>query len=200
MRTLDGLLAACGLEARVVLQPRGADLDAQVASLLAGAPELDVEGLRDLQRSLDDDPTALRMGFSPWQPTGAVSWAFDGATALQVQGLAVPQGDPSVLVVFNEAARQWLWRLGAKGTGRIVAPHWLDEDAEVVAEVLALPVASMLGIVRIRLCDALPAVLRVSLQPDGPVVPVLTVDAVEQAHAEHAEVLAAWRARRTVGS
>jgi transcriptional regulator with XRE-family HTH domain len=199
VRTLDRLLAACGFQARVVLEPLGADLDAQVASLVAGAPELDVDQLVSLARTLDDDPAALRMGFAPWKPTGAATWAFDGATALRVQGLAVPETDLAVVVVLDEGTRQWLWRLGAKGTGRVVAPHWLYEETELVAEVLASPVVSMLGFVRIRLCEVLPPVLRVVVGPEGETVPVVSVDEVEHAHPEYAEVLAAWRSRRTVG-
>lgn len=198
VRTLERLLAACGLQARCTLEPLGTALDAQVASLMAGPPELDVDQLLSLQRSLDDDPAALRMSFAPWQPTGAATWAFDGATALRVQGLAVPETDVAVVVVVDEGARQWLWRLGAKGTGRIVAPHWLHEEAEIVTEVLSWPVVSMLGALRIRLCEELPPVLRVVVGPEGEAVPVVSVEGVEQAHPEYAEVLAAWRSRRTV--
>ena len=201
VRMLDRLLEACGLQARLTLEPLGADLDAQLASLLAGAPELDVEELLSLQRSLDDDPRGFRLGFAPWTPTGAATWAFDGSTALRLQGLAVANGDPSIRVVLDEGTRQWLWRLTAKGTGRVVAPHWLDEEAEyLVTEVLALPVASPLGVLRVHVCDALPAVLKVAVGPEGDVVPVVSVDGVERTHPEYAEVLAAWRSRRTVGS
>ena len=198
--TLDRLLAACGVQARVVLEPLGADVDTQVASLLAGAPEIDVDHLLDLQRSLDDDPTATRMSSTPWRPTGAATWAFDGSTALRLQGLAVPEGDVALVVVLDEGTRQWLWRLPVRGTGRVVAPDWLDEDAEYVAEALAWPAACMHGLLRIRLCDALPPLLRVAIGTDGQTVPVVTVDGVEQSHPEHAEVLAAWRSRRTVAS
>ena len=197
-RTFDRLLEACGLEARVVLQPLGASVDAQVASLLSGAPEQDLEGLLGLQRSLDDDPAAFRWPPTPWQPTGAATWAFDGATALRVQGLSVAGEDLAVVVVLDEAGRQWLRRLGVKGSGRIVTPDWLDDEPEYLAEALAWPVMSALGTLRIRLRDSLPPVIKVALAPDRPPVPVVTVDGIEQTHPEYAEVLAAWRTRRTV--
>ncbi len=196
VRTLDRLLAACGLEGRVVLQPLGADVDAQVAGLLAGAPELDVESLLDLQRSLDDDPRAFRSPPTPWRPTGAVSWAFDGATALRAQGLCVAEEDIAVVVVLDEAARQWLWRLGVKGSGRIVAPHWLEDEPEFLAEVLAWPALSGLGVLRIRLAEVLPPLLRIAIGPDALPLPVVTVDGVAAAHPRYATVLAAWRQRQ----
>lgn len=198
VRTLDRLLAACGLQGRLVLEPLGADLDAQVRTLLSGAPDLDVHHLLSLQSSLDDDPRALRIGFSPWQPTGVATWAFDGATALRVQGLAVPAAEDALVVVLDEAARQWLYRLGVKGTGRIVAPAWLDDEPEHLAEVLAWPAVCMLGVLRIRLCEVLPPIVRVAVGPEGQTVPVVTVDEVERAHPDYAQVLGAWRSRRTV--
>ena len=69
--TVDRLLAACGLQGRIRLEPLMADVDARVDALLAGEPRLEqVYALPELIRTLEDHPDAQHGGFSRRSRTG----------------------------------------------------------------------------------------------------------------------------------
>jgi transcriptional regulator with XRE-family HTH domain len=191
VRQLDRLLAACGLQARVVLEPLGADVDLLLDQALAGAPPGGLGTLGGFATSL----------------TGAgVSWAVDGASAVAVQGLAVPHAELAVVLVDDDTSRAWLraqWTKGWDAAGFSLAPHW-HESAEKVRTYTRRPVYSLLGFLRIRFVEALPEPL-VSVEVGGVVVPVVPLAHVRQAHAglaelldQHERRLAGAAARRTV--
>jgi hypothetical protein len=64
--------------------------------------------------------------------------------------------------------------------------------------VFAWPVMAILGFLRIRTCEVLPAIVMVVTEPGQPPVPVVSVDAVERVHPAFRDVLQRWRERRTV--
>lgn len=90
VKTLDRLLAACGLQARVQLEPLLADVDSRVDELVSGEAVFDTDGVPNLILTLTDAPEAMHgnYGARPIRK-GPVTWAFDGHSALQLQGLAV---------------------------------------------------------------------------------------------------------------
>ena len=199
--TLDRLLAACGMQVRAQLEPLLADVDARVEALLAGEPQMEVYGLPELIRTLDDHPDAQHGGFSRVRPhrEGPVPWAFDGSTALVLHGLAVTEST-TLVIVWGEAARAWLRAIGASARDRrgdLV--RWPDVEREEAQEATRWPFFTLRGILQLRLVDQLPATTAVAVEWHDRPVPVVGVDEVEQHYPEHAEVLARLRARRSLG-
>ncbi|MCW2599532.1 MAG: hypothetical protein JWM02_1361 [Frankiales bacterium] len=181
-----------------------AEVDARVDAMVTGVPELDLTGLRALAASLDDAPDAQRPGLGGPPPRrGPVTWAFDGATALGLHGLAVDSGfGIGLVVVLDEALRFWLRAVQVRGqTPRgDVFMGWLDADLETLQAALRDWSFCLLGPVQIRVVEQLPAIIQVVPPGLEQAVPVVTVDDVERCHPVHAEVLARWRQRRTVGA
>lgn len=200
VRTLDRLLAGCGLQARVALEPLLADLDARVDALLCPPPALELEAMERLALSLDDSPEAapLLPGRQPMRK-GPVRWAFDGATALLLHGFAADALGLSVVAVLDEAARFWLRALQVRGRGprETVYMSWLDGEPDELAAALDATCFSLRGFVQVRLVEELPPTLMV-LPPEGTSpLPVVSVDEVERAHPVHGEALARLRQRRS---
>lgn len=201
--TLDRLLAACRLQLRVTLEPLLAHVDARIDELLAGTPELDLARLAAFAASLEDAPGAPRFGIgSPLERRGPVSWAYDGATALQLHGLAVDTFGVGLVVVLDEALRFWLRAVQMQGqTPRgDVFMSWLDADLDTLQRALRDWAYCHLGPAEIRIVEQLPATVQVQPVGGDRPLPVVTVDAVEQAHPGHAELLARLRQRRSLGT
>lgn len=160
VRQLTRLLAACGLRARVVLEPLTADLDELLAQARAGGRPAAFEALPRLAASL---------------AAGQVRWALDGVSAVAVHGLAVPHHELAVVVVDDEHTRRWLRRACAKGWdqhGFSTAPTWY-EDGERVRQLTRRPVFTIPSPLQLRwVDDALPDDREV-LDVDGVQVPVL---------------------------
>jgi transcriptional regulator with XRE-family HTH domain len=197
--TLDRLLAACGLQARISLEPLLADVDARVDSLLAGAGVLDTDELPELMRTLEDDPEAAHGGFSRIRPQrrGPVPWAFDGATALLLHGLAVDEPATTLVVEWGDAARYWLLAIGAQGRDeRGDAVGWRELPKEAAQVAVGRPFFTLRGILQLRLVDELPPATQLAVEWTDRAVPAVSVDEVEQHYPEHAEVLARLRVRR----
>ena len=210
VRTLDRLLAACGLQVRAELEPLLADVDERLDAALAvpAGTGLVLTGVRALQRSLDLLDTVPDDAPS-WQRVvrrGPVTWALDGASALAVHGLVLPHRTPEIVVVLDEALRWWLWQvrlLPVTPDGRQLSQGWPDLPAERFPELLEGRVQFVgCAFVTLRVVEALPPCLRaVVVDSEGPLdLPVLTADAVEQGHPAHSVLLARWRLRRTVGA
>jgi transcriptional regulator with XRE-family HTH domain len=204
--TLDALLAACGLQARVLLEPLMADLDARVDALSGPLPELDGEGWAKLATSLLDLPGAVKHGFGPpLERRGPVTWAIDGPTALVLHQLAVEQSGLEaldVVVVLDEALRWWLRAVQLKGYDAREYPvqDWLDADRDRIVEALDAVRFSLAGFVRVRVVDVLPATVAVAVPWWPEPVAVVTVEEVERSHPVYAELLARWRSRREGGT
>lgn len=199
--TLDRLVAACGLQVRAVLEPLLADVDARVDTLLAGRPavldEYEAGQRRNLVLTLDADPEAHYRFASHAGRGPAASWAFDSHTALQLQSLAASGEDPAVVVELDEASRSWLRTIHARGYDECGQVDWRDSPQESLARATRDPLVSALGgLVWVRLVESLPPTVHLAVPWIDRPVPVLTVDAVEQAHPQHAEVLARLRDRR----
>jgi transcriptional regulator with XRE-family HTH domain len=197
--TLDRLLATCGLQARVRLEPLMADVDARVDTMLAGEPAAPGGDLPALIRVLEDRPGAVHLGIPGRKPhrEGPVTWAFDGGTALLLQGLAVDEGDTGLVVVWNDAARHWLLGIGAQAiTPRGDAVSWRGLDLEQARECTQGGLFTYGGFLGLRLVAELPRTTAMAVPWWDEPVPVVSVDEVEQHHPEHAEVLARLRARR----
>jgi len=181
VRTLDGLLRACGLQARVDLEPYLADVDAALDEALAGTAEVRPEDLRRFAGALN---------------AAAVRWALDGATAVALQGLAVRQLFPCIAVVDEDATRAWLRAVWAKGPNRhgfSLAPHW-EESPELVRLYVREPVWTRLGFVQLRFLDDL--VPTVPVLVGDVVLPVLPLLEVERTAPQLADLLARLRQRR----
>ncbi len=175
VRQLERLLAACGLRARVVLEPLTTDLDQQLDEALRAGPP---EALADLSR------------FAASLSTAEVRWALDGASAVAVQGLTLPHGELAVVLVDDEVSRLWLRTKWAKGWDRhgfSLAPSW-HETAEEVRTYTRRPIYTTLGFLQVRFVKELPAHL-LPVQVDGQVVPVLPLAHVRRAHSSLAELL-----------
>jgi transcriptional regulator with XRE-family HTH domain len=211
VRTLDRLLAGCGLQARVTLEPLLADLDLRVDALVSGPSSLDVERLAELALSLDDAPEARKLGIgAPPARRGPVRWAFDGGTALGLHGFGAGGATTGLVAVADDALRFWMRAAQVSGeTPRgDLYMAWLDADVDTMTAALRHPCFSLLGMLEIRVVDELPATVRIvapERAPDRhPAWPVVTVDEVEAAHPALAEVLARWRQRgregRSLGS
>lgn len=184
VRTLDRLLAAMQLQQRVTLEPLRAELDARVDVLLQPVPDDEHERWRSLARSFAEH---------------GAHWAVDGASALRLHGLnADDERERWATLVFDEDGRRWLARVFASGPGgRVVG--WWSADLEDARWCLEGPVSTLVGALRLRVVEELPP--HVALQPrgaDSP-LPVVTVDAVEQAFPRHQEVLEHWRRRSRAG-
>jgi transcriptional regulator with XRE-family HTH domain len=175
VRQLDRLLAACGLRARVVLEPVTADLDDQLDEALSAGPPDALETLPRFAASLS---------------AGDVRWALDGRSAVAVQGLAVPHDELAVVLVDDEVSRLWLRTQWAKGWDRhgfSLAPSW-HESPEAVRTYVRRPVYTLLGFLQVRFVEDLPDPV-LSVQVDGQVVPVLPLAHVRRAHSALAELL-----------
>jgi transcriptional regulator with XRE-family HTH domain len=187
VRTLDRLLAAAGLQARVTLEPLLADLDERVDALMAAQPSVDVERLVhavDGLRPTDEE---------------SITWAFDGATALNLHGIGADEEDRVwAVLVFDGPARRWMSRRMVKGLQGRGAVGWNSVDIDGARHVLGTLALAPFGLARLRLVEALPATVQLELASGQPVC-VVTVDEVEQGFPEHAELLGRWRERRTVG-
>jgi transcriptional regulator with XRE-family HTH domain len=191
VRQLDRLLAACGLQARVVLEPLTADVDQELDEALAAGPPYALDSLPRLAESL----TAAE-----------VRWALDGRSAVAVQGLPLPHDELAIAVVDDDVTRTWLRRQCVKGWDRhgfLFAPSWY-EDAESVRIYSRRPVHCVLGLLQLRFVDELSADV-LPLLLDGRVVPVLALADVRRTHLPLAELLdrhedrlAALQERRTV--
>jgi transcriptional regulator with XRE-family HTH domain len=182
VRTVDRLLAVMGLQQRDELEPLLAQVDARVDALLA---PMEVE---------ESDRWEL---LAPSLAQHGAHWALDGASALRAQGLnADEDGLPWFVLAFDEDGRRWLSRVFARGSsGNAVG--WWDADLAEAQACLSDVVCTMKGLCRVRLVEELPAVLRVQLPSTGRILPVIPVEAVEQAFPAYAETLARWRERRT---
>jgi transcriptional regulator with XRE-family HTH domain len=199
LSTLSRLLATMGLQVRAALVPLMAGLDAQVDQVLTGEVELVTDELPNLMLTLDDDPAAEHgqpYGRRP-RRRGPVTWAFDGHTALQLQGLAFPGREIVLAVVLDDAARAWLEGIGAMGYCKGIAVNWMEDEADTIAAGTSDRFfARICMLTRLRLVDELPPTLRLEVPWCDRTVPVATVDAVESAHLDLAEVLARVRQRR----
>ena len=175
VRQLDRLLAACGLRARVVLEPLTTDVDQELDDALAGGPPSALETLPRFAESL----------------SGAqVRWALDGRSAVAVQGLALAHDVLSVALVDDEVSRTWLraqWTKGWDRHGFSLAPTWY-ETPEQVRLYTRRPVFCLRGFVSLRFLDELPVGV-LPLVLDGQVVPVLPLHEVRRAHSPLAELL-----------
>jgi transcriptional regulator with XRE-family HTH domain len=182
VRQLDRLLAACGLRAKVVLEPLTVDVDQVLDDALAGEPPRALGSLPRFAASLSE---------------AQVRWALDGRSAVAVQGLPLPHAELAVALVDDEVSRRWLraqWTKGLDRHGFSLAPSW-DESPEDVRVYTRKPVYCVLGFVHVRFVDELPAgVLPLSL--DGQVVPVLPLAEVRRAHGPLAELLDRHERRR----
>jgi transcriptional regulator with XRE-family HTH domain len=191
VQTLDRLLAACGLQARVALEQLLAEVDARVDALLAADPELDSSLTSDLSQLCG----SLR--------AAGVTWAVDGGCALRLHGLGATVNVPEVVFRFDDNGRAWLSRNGVRGfTARgPLQQSWFALDLAGAAEALQSETFGlMLGRLRLRPVDALPPTVDLAVGWSDEAVPVLTVDAVEQGNPQHAEVLSRLRQRRSLTS
>jgi transcriptional regulator with XRE-family HTH domain len=189
VQTLTRLLAACGLQARARLEPLTAALDGRVDALLATDADLD--------SSLAGDLTLLADSLS----AAGVSWAVDGGVALRLHGLGAHANLPEVAFCFDEAGRRWLFKNGIRGTTRRgpLYESWFSLDLERAQEALAHETFGvMVGRLVARPVAALPPTVQLQVPWCDRALPVLTVDAVEQDHPQHAEVLARLRERRSL--
>lgn len=197
-RVFDQLLAACGLQARVRLEPLRAALDERVDALEGPVPELDVPAWTRLAASLEDQEVPGSASLLRSARRGPVTWAVDGASALVLHQLAVEPEAPEVVVLLDEALRFWMRSVGLMGrTERErVVQDWLDADPERIQDALDGVRYCMLGLVRVRVVNELPRMSQM-LAPwsESPVL-VATVDEVERTSLEHGELLSRWRARR----
>lgn len=175
VRQLDRLLAACGLQARVVLEPLSTDVDQLLDEALAEAPPYGLV-------SLDRVAAALS--------AAQARWALDGLSAVAVQGLRLPHDACALALVDDEVSRRWLrahWVKGWDRHGFSFAPNWY-ESAEDVRTYTRRPVFSTVGFLHVRFVEELPAgVLTIAV--DGQAVPVLPIAEVRQVHSALAELL-----------
>lgn len=178
--TLDRLLAACGLQLRVDLEPYLADLDAVIDRWQAETPEVPA------------DAGQLALAFTQ----AGLTWAFDGRTALALHGLAAGQSPAEVVAVGDAGLRRFLYELCVDAVdrdGRILWDSWLDIDLSRAAPALAW---TRVGAFVMRIVAELEPPLWIQVEGDG--YPVLGLLAVEQAHPALADLLARLRDRRTV--
>lgn len=205
VETLDRLLAACGLQARVTLEPLLADVDTRVDAMVNGTCDLEplgpAETLINLIRTLDDHPEAtyLSFGRKPMR-LGPVRWAFDGAVALQLHGLAAALDLIEVVVLADDATRSWLMAISAQGYARGQVVDWREDDWSLLREATDGVLFSLLSLLRVRIVDETPQSVLISVPWHDEPVPVATVDEVERGHPAHEEVLKRWRTRRSLAS
>jgi len=180
--TLDRLLASCGLQLRPDLEPYLADLDAAVDALLEAEP-IGPDDCARLADALDE---------------ADVQWAFDGSTALAMQGLGVDGRAGQVAAVGDRALREFCYRLGLDAEdhdGRPIFTNWLELEIRRVAPSQSY---TRHGALTLRVVEQLGMVVRV--EQDGRSYPVLSLLEVERAFPQLADVLARLRNRRTVSS
>ena len=197
--TLNRILAVCDLQVRGTLEPWLADLDERLNTLLAKKPKLDPYQLPNLIRTLEGDPEAR---VSAWpsaraEAREACTWAFDGNTALLLQGLAVEDNETSLVMVFDDAAKAWLRALCAPldvDYRRINL--WDATDEQILAGLQQRFFPPIAVLLRVRPVKELPPTVRLAVPWHDQPIPVATVNAVEQAHPQHAELLGRLRERR----
>jgi transcriptional regulator with XRE-family HTH domain len=182
--TLDRLLAACGLQVRVVLEPYLADLDAAVDALLATTPTVPADCVR-LAANLED---------------AGLTWAFDAETALALHGLGVEQHQPQIVVVADQTMRGLFDRLGVPTLGHDGDPLWRSwaDDGLDLGRVGIVQGYTAIGVFSARVVETLAEPIRVEV--GGRAVQVLPLLDVEAAHPQLADVLARLRHRRTVAA
>lgn len=176
VRQLTRLLRACGLQARVLLEPLAAELDTVLEQARSAGPPSALTALDALSGSLS---------------AAGVAWALDGASAVAVHGLALPHD----VLVDDEVSRLWLrtqWVKAWDSHGFSLAPNW-HESGEKVREYTQRPVWMPLGFLQVRFVAALPPVLAV--HRGAVVVPVLPLVEVRRAHPWLAELLARHEAQ-----
>lgn len=101
--------------------------------------------------------------------------------------------------MLDEAARYWLRAIGAHALGSKGWPvHWLEDEVAGIAQATREPFFSLVSMLSLRIVDELPPTVDLSVPWCDRPVPVATMDAVEQAYPQHAEVLARLRARRSL--
>ncbi|HTL24371.1 MAG TPA: helix-turn-helix transcriptional regulator [Mycobacteriales bacterium] len=197
--SLARVLAAVDLQLRPSLEPLLADLDARVDEVLGGHVVLDLPQLGSLaaHAGVEQSWSVELPDGSFGRAQGTVTWAFDGATALALQGLAFPQDVRAICLLLDDAARCWLSRGFVIAPGHDRLSFW-DATFEQARDHLRGLSAGRYGMHLIRLVEEMPAVVR--LQPPGTdeVFPVLAVDAVGHAHPALGEVLARLRTRRSL--
>jgi len=168
VRQLSRLLAACGYQARVVLEPLTAAADDELARALASGPPEVLESVASVAASLDD---------------GGVRWALDGRSAVAAQGLGLPHEDLEIAFVDEPATRAWLRARWAKGWDRhgfSFAPSWY-EDADAVPAFVRRPVYTAVGFLQLRFDDLGEREL-VHCEVGGRSVPALSLPEVRRAH------------------
>jgi transcriptional regulator with XRE-family HTH domain len=127
--------------------------------------------------------------------------ALDGGVALRLHGLGAAANLPEVAFRFDEAGQRWLFKNGIRGTTRRgpMYESWFSVDLERAQEALAHETFGMMvGRLVARPVAALPPTVQLQVPWCDRALPVLTVDAVEQDHPQHAEVLARLRERRSL--
>lgn len=196
LASLTKVFAAVGLQVRASLEPLLADLDERVDAVLQRTVQLDLTSLASVaEKAAGEQRWSVELPDGTFErATGPLTWAFDGATALAMHGMAFPQDLTSICLLHDDAGRAWLSRgmvIGA-GLGRI--SYWDATFEEARHHLQGIAVGAH-GMLRIRLVERLPQ--PVLLQPAGTstVVPVLTVDDVAAAHPALDEVLRRLRER-----
>lgn len=163
VRQLDRLLAACGLRARVLLEPLTASADALLDAAATAPPPAVLGGLPRLVASLEGGavhPITQRPLGGTCPP---VTWAMDGSTAVCLQGLLLPHDTLELVLLDDDGARRWLSRVQARGLdpdGFSLAPHW-SEPSELAQVYLRRPVYTLVDFLQIRLVQALGPVVTV---------------------------------------
>lgn len=201
LRVFERLLAGCALELTATLEPLRDPLAVLVATYQQ-APAVEQDVLARWAVSLDDRSAP---GIREVARRGPVTWAFDGAAALRLQGYAAPLpscASACLVVEWDEAARFWLRAVQASGVDPRERPFadWLGcelEQAEL--SLRGRVVHTLVGFAMIRLVARLPATTRIALSDVGIDVPVLRLDEVERAHPHHAAVLGRLRAAAAPG-
>ncbi|HUR13565.1 MAG TPA: helix-turn-helix transcriptional regulator [Mycobacteriales bacterium] len=196
--SLTRVLAAAGLQVRAALEPLLADLDARVDEVLAGTCVVDHAALAAVVSKAGAEQ---RWGVESedgtvGHDTGVITWAFDGATALALHGLAFPQDVPAICVLFDGAAQSWLTKGMVLSTTRGRVSFW-DATFEEARENLRDISVGRYGMLLIRLVERMPPVVLLRGDRVEQTLPTLPVDAVEAAHPALAEVLCRMRTRRS---
>jgi hypothetical protein len=125
----------------------------------------------------------------------------DGGCALRLHGMGAAADLPEIVFCFDEAGRRWLFQNGVRGQTRRgpLYESWFSVDLGRAEEALADETFGMLvGRLVARPVAALPATVDLAVGWYDRAVPVVTVEAVEQAYPKHAEVLARLRLRRSL--
>jgi transcriptional regulator with XRE-family HTH domain len=190
--TVNRLVAACGSQIRASLEPLLAHVDERHDRMLSSVPEVDVEGLERFAGSLSNEAGCFQPYGAPNRRHGPVTWAFDGATALALHGLAAQSYGVGLVAVLDDGLRSWL-----SGTlcGSKHFLSWWEGDLEHLRRAAGDWTHGGLGTCVLRVVEVLPTL--VQLVPEGGTraLPVVTVDEVERAHPQYAEVLKRWRER-----